>query len=309
VTAAPFVLTWAYLAGVYGVSYGGHSPPGRLLAATLPGLTVLVALGLDRVRSRLGWTVVVMLLAATLGHVVALSAWPAWRFQSAVGRASVLRDFAEWSGLDVGRLLPSCVAPGAASIMIGAVLMTGALLVGWRISAQAPAPPPRGAVAGGVTLFALFLAVALGVTWWAPSGDYPALVWPGRGGTSFHGPLVVEEAGRTAVRERLVWAAQRDADLTITPRLPAGRYRLTLLVGATGESPGLTLAMTAGPEARAPVPVDLAPPPAWRESEHVCEVTWAGGRLPVRIQMRGISRREPSRFAYVDRLRIERLTP
>ena len=57
------------------------------------------------------------------------------------------------------------------------------------------------------------------------------------------------------------------------------------------------------------LPLDGAPPPAWRESEVSREVTWPGGRLPVRIQIDGISRRAPVRFAYLDRLHVERLAP
>jgi hypothetical protein len=93
--------------------YAGFSPPARFLTASLPLLTVLAALALDHVRGRIAWTVVGGLYAGTLAYAAALSVWPAWRFQDAVGRAVALIAVFRHSGLDPGGTCPpsSCRAP------------------------------------------------------------------------------------------------------------------------------------------------------------------------------------------------------
>jgi hypothetical protein len=110
--------------------YAGFSPPARFLTASLPLLTVLAALALDHVRGRIAWTVVGGLYAGTLAYAAALSVWPAWRFQDAVGRAVALIAVFRHSGLDPGRYLPSFIMPSAHWTSVGLVILALTLVSG-----------------------------------------------------------------------------------------------------------------------------------------------------------------------------------
>jgi hypothetical protein len=57
------------------------------------------------------------------------------------------------------------------------------------------------------------------------------------------------------------------------------------------------------------VVLEAASPPAWREADHAVEIEWPGGRLPIRLELGQVSRRDPVRLAYIDAIEIRRLSP
>jgi hypothetical protein len=119
--------------------------------------------------------------------------------------------------------------------------------------------------------------------------------------------LRVSAGSDVGIRERLVWATQRDSVLELAPRLPPGRYGIVVRAGAqaTDGAPALLVRLGAAPSLD--VPLESAPPPTWREHDYVAEVTWGGGRLPIRVELDRISRLNPVRLAYVDAIEIRRL--
>jgi hypothetical protein len=80
-------------------------------------------------------------------------------------------------------------------------------------------------------------------------------------------------------------------------------------VGAQGidAGPSLTLQLAADPPRR--VDLESVAPPGWREQEYALDVRWAGGRLPIRLELGQVSREEPVRLGYVDAVEIQRLPP
>jgi hypothetical protein len=50
-----------------------------------------------------------------------------------------------------------------------------------------------------------------------------------------------------------------------------------------------------------------AAPPAWWERNYASEVTWPGGRLPIRVELTQVSRAAPIRRAYVRAVKVQRL--
>ena len=58
-----------------------------------------------------------------------------------------------------------------------------------------------------------------------------------------------------------------------------------------------------------PVVLERAEPPVWREGAYPVEIRWAGGRLPIRLELGQVSRQDPVRLAYVDTIEIRRLPP
>jgi hypothetical protein len=317
-TAGPFLCTW-YLLGaatLAGISaermsqwYAGFSPPGRFLTASLPLMTVLIALAVDHVRGRIAWTVVAALYAGTFGYAAALSVWPAWRFQDAVGRAVVLIGVFRHAGLDPGRFLPSFIMPSAHWAAVGVAILAGLLVGGYALSRRPGTLAPRGAWLAGAGTAVACVAALFALAWLAPAGAYPAILGAGRGGTNYWGMLRVSAGSDVGIRERLVWATQRDSVLELAPRLPPGRYGIVVRAGAqaTDGAPALLVRLGAAPSLD--VPLESAPPPTWREHDYVAEVTWGGGRLPIRVELDRISRLKPVRLAYVDAIEIRRLAP
>ncbi len=312
-TVGPFALAWHYLGGVDAVRAtadgswaGGFAPAGRFVAAALPPLAVCAARALDGVRGRAGWTLVAALYVLTLGHSLVLAVRPAWRFQDGAGRATALAALFRRTGLDAGRWLPSYVTPGPEWLAPGVALLALMLLAGWRLAGRPGAAPPRGTAALG-TLVAALVAAALPVAAWLhPAGRFPATLGAGRAGTLFHGVIVLETPEGAVARDRLVWAAQRAGALELSPRLPAGRYRVTVRAGAQADGPGPVLGIRLGPLAAPGVPMDAASPPRWREQPYAADLRWPGGRLPIRIELGGVGS-APVRLAYVDAVEIQAL--
>jgi hypothetical protein len=312
-TAGPFVLTWYYLGALaLGRSrvaqhwHGGFSPAGRFLVAALPLLWVSAATLLDRLRGRLAWSVVAGLYAVTLGQTLLTSIRPAWRFGRGVGRAAPLSEFFAQTGLDPGRLLPSYVSPGAAWVGPGVGVLVVIVLAGWFAARHPGTPPPRGALAIGVVTAAGLVLALPAVLWLRPTGEYPALLGRGRGGVPFHGVIQVDTGAGAARRERLVWAAQRPGAVELAPHLDPGRYRVIVSAGAQGAAggPGLRIWLDGG--VGSAVPMDTAMPPVWLERDYVADVAWAGGRLPIRVELAEVSA-APPRLAYVRAVRITAL--
>jgi hypothetical protein len=311
VTFGPFVATWALFGLGVGVSYGGTAPPARFLAASLPLLATVSALAYARVRGRLLWALVASLLAATFLYAITLSLWPAWRYQNGVGRNTVLTQIWEWTGLDLGRLVPSFLPPrpswSIAALAVIFVLAAG----GWWLARQPGQVPPRGTTALGVLILAALVGGGVLSLWRHPWGTFPASGWHGRGGTVFQGLLTTVREGDMGPTARIegVWAVQRQATVAVAPWLPAGRYRVTVRAGATGSADGPRLMVRASDAVVHDGTLAAAPPPAWRSADYAFEVAWSGGRLPLRLEFADVSTRDPVRLAYVEHLRIERLGP
>ncbi len=315
----PFAFAWYYLGAAVlggiqsrGVSqwYGGFSPPARYLMASLPLLAVLGALALDHVRGRLGWSLTAALVALTIGYGAVVSTWPPWRFQPGLGRAVPLHAVFERVGVDPGRWLPTFISPGAGWDWPALALLVLTLSRGYWMARASGSEAPRGAWRTGVTVAALCGVALIGRAWIDPAGTYPAVLGTGRGGQTFWGPLAVSVEGEAAATvERLVWATQSDGVLELAPRLPPGHYRVAVRVGAQGidAGPSLTLRLATDPPQR--VGLESAAPPGWREREYVFDVRWAGGRLPIRLELGQVSREGPVRLAYVDAVDIRRLPP
>jgi hypothetical protein len=79
--------------------------------------------------------------------------------------------------------------------------------------------------------------------------------------------------------------------------------------GAQADAPGLALRVRAGGEGGATVPLASLPAPAWRERGYAAELAWPGGRLPIRVQVTGVARGEPARFAYLRAVEVLRIDP
>ena len=315
-TAGPFALAWFYLGAVSlagiavsGISqwYAGFSPAARFVTAALPLLAVGSAVALDRLRGRLAWGVVAGLYAVTLGHSVVVSVWPAWRFQHAVGRARALVELFRRTGLDAGRLLPSYIVPGDAWVAPGLAILTAIALAGWFAARRVGTAPPPGVWIAGTAGAGLIVLTVPVVLWLSPQGSHPAILGDGRGGQSFYGVITVDTGEGPSPRERLVWAAQRPAVLELAPRLRAGTYRITVNAGAQGGPEGLSLGIRLGDTVEARAPMDGAPDPVWRERDYVAVVAWPGGRLPIRVELAGVSRASPARLAYVHTIEITRV--
>jgi hypothetical protein len=311
VTFAPFAATWILFGLGVGATYAGTAPPARYLTASLPLLAVPSALAYTRVRGRLLWALATSLLAATFAYSVTLSLWPAWRYQNGVGRSTFLTQVWEWSGLDVGRLLPSFLRPRPAWTIV-ALAMTVALAgAGWWLAGRPGQVPPRGAAALGLIIVVLIVGGGVGSIWRHPWGTFPASAWQGRGGVVFQG-LIATVSGseaETVLQSRGVWAVQRQAVVAVAPRLPAGRYRVIVRAGASGSADGPRLLVRASGAIVHDGTLATAPPPAWRSADYAFEVVWAGGRLPLRLEFPDVSARDPVRLAYVEHMRIERLGP
>jgi hypothetical protein len=317
--AGPFGLAWYYLGavGAIGIAfqgaslwYAGFSPPARFLIAPLPLFAVLIALAVDRLRHRVAWSVAAALYAVTLGYAALLSAWPAWRFQSGLGRASVLLEIFRRLGVDLGRLLPTFMRPesGWTGIAWGALGL--ALLGGAWLARRPGAPPPRGALLAGAAGVTLGLGAWWAAALWHPTGAYPALLGTGTGGLPFLGSLDLDADDGTVVsRERLVWAGQRNGVLDLAPRLGPGHYRVAVVAGAQGADGRPSLSVRLGAEPPLEVALDSAPPPRWRERAYTFDVRWPGGRLPIRLELGALSRRDPIQLAYLDRIDIQRIEP
>jgi hypothetical protein len=316
ILAAPFGLAWYYLGGVgamglvfQGASiwFAGFSPPARFLIAPLPLFAVLIALAVDRLRGRLAWNFATALYVLTLGYAVLVSAWPAWRFQSGFGRASVLLEVFRRLGVDLGRLLPTFMQPetGWIGMTAGALLLT--FLGGVWLARRPGAPPPRGALLAGGTAVALGLGAWGAAVWWHPTGVYPALLGTGTGGLPFLGTVALDTESGAVSRERLVWAGHRDGVLELAPRLGPGHYRIAVVAGAQSAEGRPSLSVRLGTDAAQEVALDSALPPRWRERAYTFDVRWPGGRLPVRLELGALSRRDPIQLAYLDRIEIQRV--
>jgi hypothetical protein len=314
----PFACAWYYLGAAVlggmqmrGLSqwYGGFSPPARYLVASLPLLAILAALALDHVRGRIGWTLTASLFVLTLGYGAVVSVWPAWRFQSGLGRAVPLHLAFDRLGVDAGRWLPTFIAPdsGWAWPALAALLLT--LLAGYALASGPGRRAPAGTWLAGATVAMVCAGVLTGMAWLDPAGSYPAVLGTGRGGQTFWGLLDVSDGKDTAIRERLVWATQSDGVLELAPRLGPGRYRVTVRVGAQGIDAGPLLLLQLATDPPQRVGLETAVPPRWREGTYAVDVRWPGGRLPIRLELEHISRQEPLRLAYVDAVEIERLPP
>jgi hypothetical protein len=305
---APFVATWYFLGGTsigtLPLWFGGFDPPARYLVATVPLLLLLLALALDRTGGRLGWSVTVALYVLTFAYALVLAVWPALRFQAALGRAAILAEFWKRVGLDPGRLLPAYVPPGGEWIGPGVAGLLLILLGGVLLARRAGGPPTGQDVAVGIAAAALLVALPLGYIWWHPWGTYPAAVWESRAGTSFRGVIPVDLGDGPVPLERLVWAVRRDGWVDLAPRLPKGRYQLVVRAGAQGPGPGPLLTLQVAGLSYRPVALVALPSPAWRERDYTYEVDWHGGRLPVRIELSGVSGRAPVSLAYLNHLEI-----
>jgi hypothetical protein len=317
-TAGPFACAWYYLgaAGLGGIStrglsqwYGGFSPPARFLVAGLPLFAVLAAPTLDRLRGRLGWCITAALFAITFGGAALISAWPAWRFQGATGRAQLLLEAFRRTGLDPGRFLPTFIAPAAGWEWPALGLLVLTLLAGYALARGPGRDPPVGTGLTGGAVAVFFVTALLGLAWIHPTGIYPAVLGSGKGGAEFWGMLTVSTGGDPETRERLVWASQRNGVLDLAPRLRPGRYGIIVRAGAQGTDSGPTLAIQAGAESPQRVSLESAMPPVWREREYAIEICWLGGRLPIRLELGQVSRENPVRLAYVDAVEIRRLPP
>jgi len=312
VTVGPFALGWYYF-GAFVTSrgpqwYGGFSPPSRFLAAALPLLAVCGALALDRLRGRLAWSVVGGLYVATFGYALVVSLWPAGRFQDAVGRSTVLREVFARTGVDPGRLLPSYIAPSEVWVAPGVALLIAILGVGWLLArSRGTAPPPGAGVVGGVGV-GLMAFGALLLLWFHPQGSYSALLGQGRRGTPFHGVITVDTGdGVVSSRESLAWATRGNADIELAPRLRGGRYEIRIVAGSQGRPIGPTMSVLLGSVARPSVPLPGAIPPAWTERAYVSEISWPGGRLPIRVEFTEVASDSRSRNVYLHTIDIRRL--
>jgi hypothetical protein len=314
----PFLCAWYYLGAAVlggiqmrGLSqwYGGFSPPARFLMASLPLLAILGALALDHVRGRAAWSLTAALFVLTLGHGAIVSAWPAWRFQHGLGRTVPALAVFDRLGIDAGRWLPTFIAPGQGWEWPALVVLALTLLAGYVLAARPGRDAPAGTWLTGATAALLCAGLLTGLAWLAPAGAYPAVLGAGRGGQTFWGHLAVSSGTGTATRERLVWATQGNGVLELAPRLGPGHYRVAVRVGAQGidAGPSLTLQLAADPPRR--VDLESVAPPGWREQEYALDVRWAGGRLPIRLELGQVSREEPVRLGYVDAVEIQRLPP
>ena len=279
--------------------------------ASLPLLTVLVAVALDHVRGRLAWSLVALLYAGTAGYAAVLSAWPAWRFQNATGRSAAglalfhrtaarprpvpARPFimpeARWTWAALGILAALAVAGYGLSRGTGHQSPPGELARGRR----------RGGARRGRLLVAAWRGSAerpIRRTWARgraarilghPAGERrerppsAASVWSGRpsGTACWSSPRVCRRAATRlscarAPRRRTARRRSRSGSARSAALESASRARRRRCGGSR----------TTGPRS-----------------------TGAGGRLPIRLELGRISRQNPERFAYVDAIEIRRLGP
>jgi hypothetical protein len=311
VTFGPFAATWALFGLGVGATYGGTAPPARFLAASLPLLAVLSAFAYARVRGRVLWALVASLLSATFLYSVILSLWPAWRYENGAGRNTLLAQIWEWTGLDLGRLLPSFLPPRPSWSIAAAVVILALAGVGWWLAGRPGQAPPQATAALGALILVVCIGAGVGFVWWRPWGTFPASGWRGRGGMVFEGLITTVGEGDVTATPRIkgVWAVQRQAIVAVAPWLPAGRYRLIVRAGATGPLDGPRLTVRAADTVVHEATLAAAPPPAWRSADYAGEVVWSGGRLPVALEFTDVSAGDPIRLAYVEHLRIERLGP
>jgi len=310
-TAGPFLLAWYYLGALALIRarvdqhwHGGFSPPGRFVAAALPLLTVCVATMLDRLRGRFAWSVAAALYAITLGQTLLASVRPDWRFHRGIGRAAPLAELFAYTGIDSGRLVPSYVSPGSAWVAPGAAALAAVVLAGFLAARRSGAPPPRGAWILGpaaVVILTLVLPVAL---WLRSGGDYPAILGLGHDGGPFHGIIQVDTGEGAAARERLVWTARRAGAIELAPRLRSGQYRIAVTAGAQGPPEGPTIRLELDGRVTSVVPMATASPPVWLERDYAATIAWAGGRLPIRVEVTHVSAIPPARLAYVDKIEV-----
>ncbi len=168
-------------------------------------------------------------------------------------------------------------------------------------------PPAPGSRAAPAALVAA--ALLLGMAWAHPTGLYPAVLGTGTSGAEFWGILTLGGGRDAGPRERLVWASQRPGALELAPRLRPGHYRIVVRAGAQAADSGPALAIQVGTDPPQPVVLERAAPPGWRESAYPVEIRWAGGRLPIRLELGPVSRQDPVRLAYVDTIEIRHLPP
>ena len=314
--AAPFGLAWYYLGavGAGGVAiqgtslwYAGFSPPARFLIAALPLFAVFIALAVDRLRHRVLWSAAAALYVITIGYTALLSAWPAWRFQYGLGRATVLLQIFRRLGVDLGRLLPTFMQPesGWIGATCGALALT--LLGGAWLTRRPGTPPPRGVLLAGLAGVALGLGAWWAAVSWHPTGTYPAVLGIGTGGLPFVGTLDIDTPGGRDSRERVVWAGQRSGALELAPRLGPGHYRVVVVAGAQATDGRPSLTVRLGTEPPHEASLESALPPRWRERGYDFDVRWPGGRLPIRLELGALSRRDPTQLAYLDHIDIQRL--
>lgn len=187
----------------------------------------------------------------------------------------------------------------------GVIALVAAIGWGWMQAAHSGEEAPSGTLALGFAGAVLLTGSLMGEAWLRPTGAYPAVLGNGQGGARFSGPLWVDTGNGLGLHDRLVWAAQRDASLDLAPRLPPGRYRVTVRIGGQGRDGGPGLSLWIGPSLVHRSVVEGAAPPAWREREYRVHVDWGGGRLPLRVEIVNVSREEPVRNAYISVIRFD----
>ena len=69
------------------------------------------------------------------------------------------------------------------------------------------------------------------------------------------------------------------------------------------------LSVRLGTEAPHEMGLESATPPRWRERGYDFDVRWRGGRLPIRLELGALSRRDPIQLAHLDRIEIRRIGP
>jgi hypothetical protein len=198
--------------------------------------------------------------------------------------------------------------PSAHWTMVGLAILVIILGSGYALSRGTGRIAPRGTWFAGCGAAAFGVIGLLALSWLAPSGTYPANLGAGQGGSNFWGILPVSAGSDTLTRERLVWAAQRNGALELAPHLPRGRYAIVVRAGAQAMDGAPSLVVRLSAEPVLDVPLESATPPVWREQDYRTEIEWRGGRLPIRLELGRISRRNPARFAYIDAIEIRRLT-
>ena len=314
-TAAPCALAWYYLGAVRlggittrGASqwYGGFSPPARFLMAGVPLFAVLIAVAVDRLRGWVGWSFTAGLYALTVLYAAVISAWPAWRFQYGLGRATILLHLFRHFGLDPGRWLPSFMLADTQWVAPTCAVLALTLLAGYRLGRRPGAGPPRGAVPAGILGAVVAVAATVGTAWCVPSGTYPAVMGVGTGGAPFLGVLDVDTGSGPMARERLVWAGQHNGTLELAPHLPPGHYRVVLRAAAQATDGTALVTLWLDSQSAYRVSLPTAAPPSWRESVYGLDVDWGGGRLPIRLDLARVSRQDPVPLVYLDAIEITR---
>jgi len=146
----------------------------------------------------------------------------------------------------------------------------------------------------------------VGTAWCVPSGTYPAVMGVGTGGAPFLGVLDVDTGSGPMARERLVWAGQHNGTLELAPHLPPGHYRVVLRAAAQATDGTALVTLWLDSQSAYRVSLPTAAPPSWRESVYGLDLDWYGGRLPIRLELAGVSRQDPVRLVYLDAIEITR---